>query len=82
MSEANEFEMTREDEIAHLKKRRAELKTISCNLQGIFDWFEKHENYLESSVAYHDLEQAITEIDDVIYDIDGELEDMAEEDEG
>jgi hypothetical protein len=82
VSNQNELEMTRQDEIEHLKKRRAELKTISCNLQDIFSWFEKHENYLESSVYYRDLEQAIGDIDDVIYDIDGELEDMTEEDKG
>jgi argininosuccinate synthase len=80
MSEANEFEMTREDEIAHLKKRRAELKTISCNLQDIFDWFEKHENYMESTVDCRDLEEVVDEIHHTIYDIDGELEDMESED--
>ena len=73
--------MTRDDEIEHLKKRRAELKTISCNLQDIFDWFDKNENDLESITDFRDLEEAIDYIDGVIYDIDGELEDMIAEDE-
>jgi len=73
--------MTRDDEIEHLRKRRAELKTISCNLQDTFDWFSKNENDLESITDFRDLEEAIDYIDGVIYDIDGELEDMIAEDE-
>jgi cell division protein FtsB len=36
------MEMTLQQEIEHLKKRRDELKTIVNNLQDIYDWFDKN----------------------------------------
>ena len=68
-----------QDEYEHLRKRRDELKLIVNNLQDVYDWFEKNENDLTSSIDYRDLPEAIDEIDNTIYDLDDELEDLAEQ---
>ena len=73
------MEMTLQDEYEHLRKRRDELKTIVCNLQDIYDWFDKNEIHLESTIDFRDLPEAIDEIDNTIYDLDDELEDLAEQ---
>ena len=79
MSNDEQLAMTLQDEIEHLSKRRVELKTISCNLQDILDWFKKHHLQLESTVFYTGLEFAITEIDDLVSDLAGEIYDLEEQ---
>lgn len=73
------MEMTLQQEIEHLKKRRDELKTIVCNLQDIYDWFDKHEIQLESTIDFESMPKAIDEIQNLVYDLDGELEDLTEQ---
>jgi uncharacterized protein YggE len=78
MSQANESKFTLEDEIALLKKRRDELKTISCNIQDIFDWFENNNPKIQAYVMFTPLEFAINEVDVVVGDLKDEIEALEE----
>ena len=71
-----EEKMSLDDEIAHLKKRRNELKTISCNIQDIFDWFKNNDSKTESHVLYSSLDFAIYEVDVVVGDLMEEIESL------
>lgn len=69
--------MDREEEIEHLTKRRNELRTMSCNLQDLQDWFRINDLRMGSIVPYEELGDAGDSIDVVISGINnalGELE--------
>jgi len=71
-----EAKMSLDDEIALLKKRRSELKTISCNLQDIFDWFKNNYPKIQAYVMFSGLEFAISEVDVVVGDLMDEIESL------
>lgn len=69
--------MDYDTKLDQLAKRKKELKKILANLDDIKDWFEK---YPELNIDPESFDDAITELDDIIDDVDGELEALTESD--
>ena len=70
--------MTGEEEIAHLKKRRAELQTIECNLTDMHDWFESQLCAMQSEFDTSGLARALAEVSDSICCLDDWIDHVRE----
>jgi len=75
--------MDRDDELSLLRKRKAELDTISNNLHDIKKWFDDNEIKLASDVdgVSDSLESAIDLVGDVSSDCDYAIDLLEEEEE-
>ena len=67
-------------ETEELSKRLKELRLIESMLVDVHDWFEKNDHKLERTIDWQDLNEAINEVQNTLYDIEYELEENDEDD--
>ena len=67
-------------ETEELSKRLKELRLIESMLVDVHDWFEKNDHKLERTIDWQDLNEAISEVQNTLYDIEYELEENDEDD--
>lgn len=61
-------------ETQELKKRLNELRQIEIMLVDVHDWFEKNDHKMERTIDWQDLNKAINEVQNTLYDIEYKLE--------
>ena len=66
-------------ETEELSKRLKELRQIESMLVDVHDWFEKNDHKLERTIDWQDLSDAISEVQNTLYDIEYELEEDDED---
>ena len=66
-------------ETVELTKRLGELRKIESMLVDVYVWFEKNDYKLERSIDWQDLNEAISEVQNTLYDIEYELEEDDED---
>jgi DNA repair exonuclease SbcCD ATPase subunit len=59
-----------DDELSLITKRRKELEDITNDLEDVLDWFKKNIEQMQSSIIYEDLSRAISDVDDLIIDLE------------
>ena len=66
-------------ETVELTKRLGELRKIESMLVDVYVWFEKNDYKLERTIDWQDLSDAISEVQNTLYDIEYELEEDDED---
>lgn len=77
-NEQEQKQMTIDEKIEALKKRRKELQSLGAQVQDVLDWFDKNSSEIDCDVNECKLTDAVDIIDETVEEIDSAIEELQE----